>query len=232
MTGDGCWSIVATVLVAGGEAIADIETLRHHDGLLGPVASPATVWRALDEITPAALKRIGAARAKVRRHVWASAAGRAAGVAGGRHRSGRDGRARCRCHVGHRALGEGAGGGELQGRIRIPSARGVVRQHRRTPRDPAAAGERERQPRPRPHRPARRGDRPDPGRRIAAAMLVRADSAGASHQVLDWLTEQDQVRGRSVEYSIGFPIHKGIAVHDAIRTLPESAWTRGVGCRR
>ena len=56
-------------------------------------------------------------------------------------------------------------------------------------------------------------------------MLVRADSAGASHQLLDWLTAQDQVRGRSVEYSIGFPVHKGIAVHDAIHTLPESAWT-------
>ena len=43
--------------------------------------------------------------------------------------------------------------------------------------------------------------------------------------MLDWLTEQGQVRGWSVEYSIGFPIHKGIQVHDAIRTLPESAWT-------
>jgi hypothetical protein len=28
---------LATVLVAGGEAIADIDTLRHHDGLFGPV---------------------------------------------------------------------------------------------------------------------------------------------------------------------------------------------------
>ena len=56
-------------------------------------------------------------------------------------------------------------------------------------------------------------------------MLVRADSAGASHQLLDWLTEQGQVRGRQVEYSIGFPVNKGIAVHDAIHTLPESAWT-------
>ena len=63
------------------------------------------------------------------------------------------------------------------------------------------------------------------------SMLIRADSAGASHQVLDWLNEQGQVRGRSVEYSIGFPIHKGIQVHDAIRTLPEPAW-RGYGCRR
>ena len=37
---------VATMLVAGGEAIADIDTLRHQDQVLGPVASPATVWRA------------------------------------------------------------------------------------------------------------------------------------------------------------------------------------------
>ena len=29
------------------------------------------MWRALDAVTPAALKRIGRARAKVRRHVWA-----------------------------------------------------------------------------------------------------------------------------------------------------------------
>ena len=61
---------VATVLTAGGEAIADIESLRHQDSLLGPVASPATVWRTLDEIGPAALMRIVRARAKVRRHVW------------------------------------------------------------------------------------------------------------------------------------------------------------------
>jgi len=56
-------------------------------------------------------------------------------------------------------------------------------------------------------------------------LLVRADTAGATHQLLDWLTALDQRRGRSVEYSIGFPIHKGIAVHDAIRALPEQAWT-------
>ncbi|MHB8187787.1 MAG: hypothetical protein ACYDDU_17300 [Dermatophilaceae bacterium] len=35
------------------------------------MASAPTVWRALDELTPAALKRIEVARAKVRRHVWA-----------------------------------------------------------------------------------------------------------------------------------------------------------------
>jgi len=62
---------VAVMLADGGEAIADIDVLRHQSQLLGPVASAPTVWRALDELTPAALKRIDKARAKVRRHVWA-----------------------------------------------------------------------------------------------------------------------------------------------------------------
>ena len=56
-------------------------------------------------------------------------------------------------------------------------------------------------------------------------LLVRTDTAGATHQLLDWLTTQSQVRGRRVEYSIGFPIHKGVAVHEAIHALPEQTWT-------
>ena len=39
--------------------------------MLGPIASAPTVWRALDELTPAALKRIEVAWARVRRRVWA-----------------------------------------------------------------------------------------------------------------------------------------------------------------
>ena len=61
---------VATMLVAGGEAISDIDTLRHQDHVLGPVASPATVWRALDELADTSAKRVAAARAKTRKRVW------------------------------------------------------------------------------------------------------------------------------------------------------------------
>lgn len=46
--------------------------------------------------------------------------------------------------------------------------------------------------------------------------------------MLDWLTDQGQVRGRRVDYSIGFPIHKRIQVHDAIHALLEPAWTAAV----
>lgn len=44
--------------------------LRHQGAVLGPVASAPTAWRALDELTPAAIRRIETARARVRRHVW------------------------------------------------------------------------------------------------------------------------------------------------------------------
>ncbi len=62
---------VAVLLPDGGEASADIDVLRHQGQVLGPVASAPTVWRALDELTPAALRRIRVARARVRRHVRA-----------------------------------------------------------------------------------------------------------------------------------------------------------------
>ena len=54
---------VAVMLADGGEAIADIDVLRHQAGVLGAVASPPTVWRTLDEVSPGPLKKIAAARA-------------------------------------------------------------------------------------------------------------------------------------------------------------------------
>ena len=57
---------VAVMLADGGEAIGDIDVLRHQAGVLGPVASAPTVWRALDEVTPARLKKIQAAPLRVR----------------------------------------------------------------------------------------------------------------------------------------------------------------------
>lgn len=61
---------VAVMLADGGEAISDINVLRHQSQVLGPVASAPTVWRTLDEITPAKLKKIQIARARTRRRVW------------------------------------------------------------------------------------------------------------------------------------------------------------------
>lgn len=61
---------VAVMIADGGEAVADIEVLRHQEPVLGSVASQATVWRTLDEITAAQVKKIAVARARTRRHVW------------------------------------------------------------------------------------------------------------------------------------------------------------------
>jgi hypothetical protein len=58
-------------------------------------------------------------------------------------------------------------------------------------------------------------------------LLVRADGAGATHQLLNWLTALGQVRGRRVEYSVGFPT-KNTAVTSAIARLPVTVWTPAV----
>lgn len=75
---------LATMVTAGGEAIAYIGTLRHQQGVLGPVVSAPMAWRALDELTPAVLKRIATARAKTRFECGASSR------AGARLEGGRD----------------------------------------------------------------------------------------------------------------------------------------------
>ena len=54
-------------------------------------------------------------------------------------------------------------------------------------------------------------------------LLIRSDGAGASHDLLDWLTEQDKVRGRKVEYCVGFAITEKI--REAIALVPTKVWT-------
>lgn len=53
-------------------------------------------------------------------------------------------------------------------------------------------------------------------------ILVRADGAGASHGLLDWLTALNSKRGRAVEYSVGFAVTA--PVRDAIARVPKTAW--------
>jgi Transposase DDE domain group 1 len=58
-------------------------------------------------------------------------------------------------------------------------------------------------------------------------VLVRGDSAAATHAVLDWLHAQGAKRGRVVEYSIGWAI--GEAERAAIGALPAGAWSPALG---
>ena len=57
-------------------------------------------------------------------------------------------------------------------------------------------------------------------------LLVRADSAGASHALLDWLTAQNAKHLYSVQYSVGFAVTQ--AVRDAIDLVLQDAWTAAV----
>ena len=76
-----------------------------------------------------------------------------------------------------------------------------------------------------------RGDRPGPSRPPAhrKKLLVRADGAGSSRGLLDWLTGQDAKRGRSVDYSVGFAVTD--QVRTAVSQVPAKAWTTAIPAR-
>jgi len=65
---------LAVMLAEGGEAIADLTVLRNQPALFGSVASDATAWRVLNGIDAAALARIRVARARARELSWMQAA--------------------------------------------------------------------------------------------------------------------------------------------------------------
>jgi hypothetical protein len=81
---------------------------------------------------------------------------------------------------------------------------GVVRQHHGAARHLSAARQRRREHCDQPYRRAGPSDHPIPAPDLRR-LLVRADGAGASHDLLGWLTQQDTPR-RSVEYSVGFSV--------------------------
>lgn len=216
---------VAVMLADGGEAIADIDVLRHQSGMLGPVASPPTVWRTLDQVTPVRLKMIQKARARVRRHVWAKfpdgvSASRVAGAGLGEvvvldvdativvsHSEKENAAATFKRTFGFHPLGVWCDNTTecLAAKLRAGNAgSNTAADHIEVLADAIAQV-------PAAHR---------------KKLLIRSDGAGASHKLLDWLHEQGQVRGRSVDYSIGFAITEPL--RDAIDLVPKKVWTPAV----
>lgn len=212
---------VAVMLADGGEAIADIDVLRHQASVLGPVASPPTVWRALDALTPATMGRIEKARARTRRHVWAQLdklpASKVADTDLGdvvvldvdatlvtAHSEKENAAATFKRGFGYHPLGVWCDNTQemLAVKLRAGNAgSNTAADHIEVlgaaiTQVPAAHRKR---------------------------MLIRADGAGASHGFLDWLTAQNKIRGRSVEYSVGYAVTEKIRT--AIALVPESVWT-------
>jgi hypothetical protein len=214
---------VAVMLAAGGEAIGDIDTLRHQAQVLGPVASPPTVWRAMDELTSARLKKVARARAKTRAAVWARLPGGrppASAVAGTHlaqqvvvldvdativvaHSEKEQARATFKRSFGFHPIGVWCDNtGELLAmKLRPGNANANDSGDHIQVLSEAIA-----------QLPATQRKH----------LLVRADGAGASRSLLGWLTGLDAKRGRRVEYSVGFPVNA--KVRDAIARIPAAAW--------
>jgi hypothetical protein len=211
---------LAVLIADGGEAIADIDVLRHQVEVFGPVASDTTVWRALDEIDGVRLRRIAQARAKVRVRLWKLFGGPPPAKAAGRDvgagvvvdvdstiviaHSDKDGAAPTYKHTYgfHPILVTCDNTGELLAiRLRAGNAgANTAADHLDVLSDAIAQI-------PAPHR---------------RHLLIRGDSAASTHVVLDWLTAQNTAR-RRMEYSLGWSI--GGSERAAISSMPAAAWT-------
>lgn len=219
---------LAVMLACGGEAISDIDTLREQGEVFGPVASDTTCWRALDAITDGQLARIGRARAKARAHVWARLPGGrppASRVAGRSlpaqvtvldvdatlvtaHSEKADAAATFKGGFGFHPIGVWCDNtAEMLAVKQRPGNAGAntAVDHIQVLSEAIA-------------------QLPATARRH---LLVRADGAGASHALLDWLTTLNTApvhggRGRNIEYSVGFAITE--AVRAAIALVPKQAW--------
>lgn len=216
------------MITAGGEAIADIDALRHQQEVLGAVASAPTVWRALDEVGPGALTRIEKARAKTRARVWSLIRGGlpASKVAGTTlpadlvvldvdativvaHSEKEQATRTFKKTFGYHPIGVWCdNSAEFLAASLRPGNAGS-----NTTADHIDVLARAIDQVPATHR---------------KNLLVRADGAGASHGLLAWLTGLNTAAkygagGRSVEYSVGFAVTE--SVRDAITLVPKKAWS-------
>ncbi|MET7498429.1 IS1380 family transposase [Streptomyces sp900116325] len=204
----------------GGDCLSDVAVLRAEPALFGPVASDPTVSRLVDTLAGSdshALAAIRRARAEAREHVWKLAQADAPdangqvivdidGVLVLAHSEKQDATATWKRTFGHHPLVAfvdhgSAGSGEPVAALLRPGNAGsnTAADHITTTRLALAQLPKQ----------YRRGRR----------TLIRTDSAGGTHEFLDWLT----ARGRWLSYSVGMTITD--AVHHAVLRVPDSAWT-------
>jgi hypothetical protein len=198
---------LAVMLADGGDCLADIDALRDQDALFGAVASNSTAFRVVDRIasTPGLLDALADAHARAREHVWQ--------LTGAPERVTIEVDATL---IASHSEKEGAAGtykggfgfyplmaycdetGEALAAVLRPGNAGS-----NTASDHVAVIE-------------------DALAQIPAELietieiLVRADSAGATHNLLDFCREH------RLRYSVGYELTD--PVRDAILKIPENAW--------
>lgn len=214
---------LALAVALGGDCLADVAMLRAEPGVFGAVASDPTVSRLVDTLAvagPRALAAIRQARAEVRERVW-TLAGVAAPNAGGEvvvdidgvlvlaHSEKQDATATWKKTFGHHPLfafvdhGREGSGEPVAGLLRPGNAgSNTASDHITIARKALSQLPKN----------LRRGRR----------TLIRTDSAGGTHDFLNWLT----ARGRWLSYSVGMVITD--AIHQAVLLVPETAWTPAI----
>jgi hypothetical protein len=217
---------VAVALGLGATSVAGaVHTLQAAQAVLGPVASSPTAWRALSELDAAALAAIGKARAAHRRTMWTRLAERPGGfpwvrVAGQtwtgwividvdaslvESHSDKQGAAPTyKKHIFglHPILVSCANTGEVLAVLLRKGNAGsnTVADHI------AVLGEAIAQ------LPSR----------YRKKVIFRADGAGATKDLLAWISTEAARRGYTWHYSVGFDVTE--AVRDAIVTVPADVW--------
>src|SRR6266705_3210504 len=219
----------AVMMADGGNTVRGIDVLRHQRDLLGEVASPATVSRALAEVDPATLQRMDTARAQVRAQVWDLIVARHGRIPPARVPTGDLGTQivlRIDAHfIDVYSRKEQAG--RLRGRYGLHPMAVMCDNTDECLADQLRAGT------------AGANDASDHIALLARAiaqipepwrhnLLITADGAGATHQLLNWLTSLDREPdgddpGMRVEYTVGWPVDKNTG--RAIALLPPEAWT-------
>jgi len=214
----------AVCIADGGRVLSDLAALRDQAELYGPVASDATLWRALEEIGDAQRARIATARAKIRRRVWTLIAARHGRIPPSRvadvdlgktvvirldatiqiaHSDKQGATGTFKGSYGHHPLTAWCDntGESLAFRLRPGNAGSNTASDHIGVLDEAIA------------------QVPDPYRRD---LLITVDGAGATLELINHITALNAVHGRRVHYSVGFDLDT--RARTAIGQLRESDW--------
>ncbi len=119
----------AVCIADGGRVLSDLAVLRDQGELFGSVASDPTLWRALEEIGEDQRERIATARATTRKQVWALIEARHGQIPPSQVADVDLGKTiviRMDATIEDRALGQGRGGGHIQGFLGPSPVDGVV----------------------------------------------------------------------------------------------------------
>jgi hypothetical protein len=196
---------LAVMLADGGDALSDLGVLRDQEPLFGPVASDATAYRCLERLDEERLTDVRAARAAARKRAWklGPAPRRlildidATLVTAHSEKEGAAGTYKGGFGFHPLLCFEASTGEALAGLLRPGNAGANTAADHIAVLEAALAQL--------------------PQRALSPGTLVRADSGGATHDLLD------AVVARGLAFSVGFELTA--SVRAAILALPESAWT-------